>query len=195
MPKLLDRDPTQEMIEAADKAWINFTSRTFTDIFQSMYDAAPEVKQEPVEIDWPEYHYEAMGCGLEDRGITDKYDAMRYGWDEAIERCAERIPKKLFELPPDAQAEIAKRDERIKELESNINAFAREQAQKMLNNGAYSDKVNQQAAEISRLKALVGQCKEVLEDSHQNINQERRFASEIEQDIEQTLAAIREEGL
>ncbi|MDZ2011089.1 hypothetical protein M3J48_06295 [Klebsiella quasipneumoniae] len=34
----------------------------------------------------PQYHAEGMGCGLEDRGITDRYDACRYGWDEAIER-------------------------------------------------------------------------------------------------------------
>jgi hypothetical protein len=34
-----------------------------------------------------------MGCGLEDRGITDRYDAMRHGWDEAMERVyAEVIP-------------------------------------------------------------------------------------------------------
>ena len=32
----------------------------------------------------PQYHDEGMGCGLEDRGITDRYDACRYGWDEAI---------------------------------------------------------------------------------------------------------------
>ncbi|HHT0255179.1 TPA: hypothetical protein ACTW4X_001379 [Raoultella planticola] len=34
----------------------------------------------------PQYHAEGMGCGLEDRGITDRYEAMRYGWDEAMER-------------------------------------------------------------------------------------------------------------
>ncbi|WOR27078.1 hypothetical protein R2X23_10545 [Citrobacter braakii] len=46
----------------------------------------------------PQYHDEGMGCGLEDRGITDRYEAMRYGWDEAMERvygevipCAEEI--------------------------------------------------------------------------------------------------------
>lgn len=46
----------------------------------------------------PKYHAEGMGCGLEDRGITDRYDACRYGWDEAMERiygevipCAEEI--------------------------------------------------------------------------------------------------------
>ena len=34
----------------------------------------------------PQYHAEGMGCGLEDRGIADRYDACRYGWDEAMER-------------------------------------------------------------------------------------------------------------
>ena len=34
----------------------------------------------------PQYHDEGMGCGLEDRGITARYDACRYGWDEAMER-------------------------------------------------------------------------------------------------------------
>ncbi|QKJ88062.1 hypothetical protein PMPD1_3132 [Paramixta manurensis] len=41
----------------------------------------------------PQYHAEGMGCGLEDRNITDRYDAMRHGWDEAMERVyAEVIP-------------------------------------------------------------------------------------------------------
>ncbi|EPZ3939675.1 hypothetical protein ACXNA4_002253 [Klebsiella pneumoniae] len=46
----------------------------------------------------PQYHAEGMGCGLEDRCITDRYDACRYGWDEAMERiygdvmpCAEEL--------------------------------------------------------------------------------------------------------
>lgn len=46
----------------------------------------------------PQYHAEGMGCGLEDRDITDRYDACRYGWGEAMERiygevipCAEEI--------------------------------------------------------------------------------------------------------
>lgn len=41
-------------------------------------------------LDIPDYRPEAMGCGLEDRCITDRYEAMRYGWDEAIERTVER---------------------------------------------------------------------------------------------------------
>ncbi len=34
----------------------------------------------------PQYHDEGMGCGLEDRNITDRYDACYYGWNEAMER-------------------------------------------------------------------------------------------------------------
>ncbi|EPI8452360.1 hypothetical protein ACS90Y_001698 [Yersinia enterocolitica] len=46
----------------------------------------------------PKYHSEGMGCGLEDRGITDRYDAMLHGWECAMERvygevipCAEEL--------------------------------------------------------------------------------------------------------
>lgn len=38
-----------------------------------------------------EYHAQAMGCGLEDRMIHDRYDAMRYGWDELMERVREQM--------------------------------------------------------------------------------------------------------
>lgn len=34
----------------------------------------------------PEYHDQGMGCGLEDRCITDRYDAMYHGWSQAMER-------------------------------------------------------------------------------------------------------------
>jgi len=34
----------------------------------------------------PEYHDQGMGCGLEDRNITDRYEAMSHGWDQASER-------------------------------------------------------------------------------------------------------------
>jgi hypothetical protein len=57
--------------------------------------AAPAEQAEQAEPqkfdDYPEFHQQAMGCGLEDRGITDRYEAMRYGWDEAVESVAERI--------------------------------------------------------------------------------------------------------
>src|SRR5699024_1903728 len=45
-----------------------------------------EGEAQPVEIEPPEFHSEGMGCGLEDRGITDRYEAMEYGFREAIEQ-------------------------------------------------------------------------------------------------------------
>ena len=34
----------------------------------------------------PTYHHEGMGCGLEDRNIRDRYEAMEHGWECAMER-------------------------------------------------------------------------------------------------------------
>ena len=93
------------------------------------------------------------------------------------------------------RSEIAKRDARIKELEERrceICGYAEHHRE---HTGCLRVFVNEQDAEISRLKGVIAKCKEALEDSHQNINQERGFASEIEHDIEQALAAIKEEGL
>lgn len=39
----------------------------------------------------PEYHVQGMGCGLEDRNITDRYEAMEHGWAKAIERIEEHF--------------------------------------------------------------------------------------------------------
>lgn len=36
-----------------------------------------------------EMNYEAEGCGLEDQGITDRYEAMAYGWEKAMFRVME----------------------------------------------------------------------------------------------------------
>jgi hypothetical protein len=44
-----------------------------------------------------------MGCGIEDRNITDRYEAMQYGWDEAISRVSECLPDVLFTAPPSKQ--------------------------------------------------------------------------------------------
>lgn len=48
----------------------------------------------------PEYHYEGMGCGLEDRGITDPYEAMYHGWESAMSRMySDVIPEEMPETP------------------------------------------------------------------------------------------------
>ncbi|WP_285130304.1 hypothetical protein [Leclercia adecarboxylata] len=57
----------------------------------------------------PQYHEQGMGCGLEDRNITDRYEAMRHGWDEAMERvyaevipCAEELSFPAFDAIRDS---------------------------------------------------------------------------------------------
>lgn len=56
-------------------------------------------KPEPYKIDWPEYHDSGMGCGLEDRNITDRYEAMRHGWDCALDAVGESLPENLYTSP------------------------------------------------------------------------------------------------
>lgn len=43
------------------------------------------------EIENLNYYPEGMGCGIEDRCITDRYEACEYGWYEAIEAVIEVI--------------------------------------------------------------------------------------------------------
>jgi len=50
--------------------------------------------------DWPEYSKQGMGCGLEDCGITDRYEAMQHGWEDAVDRCAEAFNNWLHTQNP-----------------------------------------------------------------------------------------------
>ena len=57
-------------------------------LLKQIFDSVTDLSNEP------QYHAEGMGCGLEDRGITDRYEACHHGWDEAIERVyGEVIPR------------------------------------------------------------------------------------------------------
>ncbi len=47
----------------------------------------------------PEYNYQAMGCGLEDRDITDRYDAMEHGWIDAVDTCSQNHPEFIEVIP------------------------------------------------------------------------------------------------
>ena len=70
----------------------------------------------------PQYHDEGMGCGLEDRGITDRYDACRYGWDEAMERVyGEVIPcAKELDFPATDRIVAAQRSAFVDEAVAKI---------------------------------------------------------------------------
>lgn len=67
----------------------------------------------------PEYHSLGMGCGLEDRGITNRYEAMRHGWDKAMERIYSEVmpPAELLEESPAASLKHHDLLIRAKELE------------------------------------------------------------------------------
>jgi hypothetical protein len=70
----------------------------------------------------PEYHYEGMGCGLEDRGITDPYDAMYHGWEGAMSRMySDVIPDAMPETPATSAALDAVRAQERAELISVFN--------------------------------------------------------------------------
>ena len=46
------------------------------------------------DVDWPELTNtmrQGLGCGVEDRGIHDRYEAAEYGYEDALERCADFI--------------------------------------------------------------------------------------------------------
>lgn len=45
------------------------------------------------------YHHQGMGCGIEDRGIHDRYQSSEHGWDCAMERVAELIPEEVESTP------------------------------------------------------------------------------------------------
>ncbi|GFI48996.1 hypothetical protein IMSAGC020_00192 [Lachnospiraceae bacterium] len=47
----------------------------------------------------PAYHSMAVGAGLEDAGITDRYEAAAYGWTEALERYEENFPIWMEVIP------------------------------------------------------------------------------------------------
>ncbi len=82
---------------------------------------------EPFVFEEYPYHCEAMGCGLEDRNITDRYEAMAYGWERAMERAAEAIPDDLY--PASTVAAItAQRNAalaRVAEMEARVTAWTK----------------------------------------------------------------------
>ncbi|EPK7284399.1 hypothetical protein NLT72_002848 [Citrobacter farmeri] len=103
----------------------------------------------------PQYHDEGMGCGLEDRGINDRYEAMRHGWDEAMERiygevipCAEEIAFPataafLAEVRAQARTDFIGRIEWIIRNECNP-----EKTETILNElQSFSETVSQEAAQ------------------------------------------------
>lgn len=59
-------------------------------------DELPELPV-PLEIDWPQLHSQALGCGVEDRSIHDRYEAAEYGWQVGMEAAAECVPELIYD--------------------------------------------------------------------------------------------------
>ena len=138
--KLIDREPTQEMLKAIASS--DCAPSNYKQMFQSAYDAAPEVNQEPVAI------------------VGELYPQTK------IELSRKGIPVGafLYTLPPDAQAEIAKRDERIASL---IAAGAEYQRQFF----EQSDQIKKLESKNAGLSDLTGLMQSSLEGDTQRISE------------------------
>ena len=68
---------------------------------------AKAIKDVCSEVDWPELTNtmrQGLGCGVEDRGIHDRYEAAEYGYEDALERCAEFIKNAIADAEKDPLA-------------------------------------------------------------------------------------------
>lgn len=52
---------------------------------------------EPLQIDWPTAHSVALGCGVEDRGIHDRYEAAEYGFEDGVQKAACCVPDVIYD--------------------------------------------------------------------------------------------------
>lgn len=75
----------------------------------------------------PEYHEQGMGCGLEDRGITDRYEAMYHGWECAMERVYSEVIPDVMPKTPATDSVLAKIEARG--VEKHIEALKKRKAE------------------------------------------------------------------
>lgn len=52
---------------------------------------------EPLEIDWPSLNAHALGCGVEDRGLYDRYDCANYGFEDGVDKAASCVPNEIYD--------------------------------------------------------------------------------------------------
>lgn len=95
-PMMLDKDGNQELI-ANLKGRVNLQNIEIEKLVERLQHSEDLNTKQQSHIDTlvksalyvhenkPEFHSEGMGCGLEDRNIHCRYEAMEYGWEKAIE--------------------------------------------------------------------------------------------------------------
>ena len=164
--KLIDREPTLEMIGAA--RFYKEGTHTLACAWRAMYDAAPEVKQEPVAIVGELYPQTKLE--LNRRGIP--------------------VGAFLYTFPPDAQAEITKRDERIKELKNKAELPMK--YKRMQFNAELQKEVAKQAAEIARLNAVIAKCHSAISQCKQWQEGTNTLTCHNHDAVEDALTAIKE---
>lgn len=124
---------------------------TINEIYKAQLTATIEAvnrqNSEPVFIVEPDYHDQAMGCGLEDRNITDRYEAMAYGWNEGIKRMFEQLPDEPLYLAPQQPQSVKDALEKAAKI---VNDFA----EQCYNSNATMSDLEVVASEI---RALVDQ--------------------------------------
>lgn len=105
----------------------------------------PGLEEEPV------YHTQGMGCGLEDRDIVDRYDAMAHGWEKAVERYQE-----IMDGLPAVAREALRIEQEMPEPGPSTEAMATAKevyaavAELALSESSFSDDVEKIAIIISR---------------------------------------------
>ena len=131
-------------------------------------NAAPDIQQEPI-------------------GYIDGH----YGFVRTKEGINMQIGAKAYAFPPDAQAEITKRDERIKGLKNKAELPMK--YKRMQFNAELQKEVAKQAAEIARLNAVIAKCACSLHTITKRANY--LDVLDIAREANEALAAIKEEGL
>ncbi len=96
--KLIDREPTEEMLFAA--RFYKEGTHTLACAWRAMYDAAPDIQQEPI-------------------GYIDGH----YGFVRTKEGINLPIGAKAYAFPPDAQAEITRLNDLVEEQKGTITAL------------------------------------------------------------------------
>lgn len=65
---------------------------------------------EALEIEWPALNAHALGCGVEDRGLHDRYDCANYGFEDGVDKAASCVPNEIYDadqMREYAQAAVA----------------------------------------------------------------------------------------
>ena len=143
---------------------------------------APEIQQEPI----------AWQCDVLQSDATFKTEFSSI--EPPVNMYSVRNVIPLYRSHPDAQAEIAKRDEHIAELEKKAELPMK--YKRMQFNAELQKEVEDQAAEISRLKEVIAKVLPALTKTLSALIDENPLCwQEIIQEAKEALAAIKEEGL